>query len=73
MLAQLPSLVGDFGHAKVTRAKKTKKVHCHWDVVHQKAFDDVKAIITKDVTMAYPDCSKEFEILLMPHQNRWGQ
>ena len=27
-----------------------------------KAFDDVKAVIAKDVALAYPDYSKEFEI-----------
>ena len=34
----------------------------HWDEVHQKAFNDVKAVIAKDVALAYPDYSKEFEI-----------
>ena len=61
MLAPLTSLVGD-GHAKVTKAKKTKKRPWHWDEVHQKAFDDVQATIAMDVVLAYPDCSKEFEI-----------
>jgi hypothetical protein len=62
MLAPLISLVGDCGHTKVTRARKTKKVPWHWDEVHQKALDDVKAIIAKDVALAYPDHSKAFEI-----------
>ena len=30
--------------------------------VHQTAFDNVKANITRDVGLAYPDYSKEFEI-----------
>jgi hypothetical protein len=30
--------------------------------VHQQAFDDVKAAIAKEVTLAYPDYSEEFEI-----------
>ena len=30
--------------------------------MHQKAFHDVKAIIARDVALAYPDHSKEFEI-----------
>lgn len=62
MLAPLTSLVGECGHTKVTRALKTRKDPWHWDEVHQKAFNDVKAIIAKDVALAYPDYSKEFEI-----------
>jgi len=49
MLAPLTSLVGEFGHTTVTKALKTKKVPWHWDEVHQKAFNDVKAIIARDV------------------------
>jgi hypothetical protein len=30
--------------------------------VHQKAFDDVKATVAKDVVFAYRDYSREFEI-----------
>jgi hypothetical protein len=41
---------------------KTKKVAWHWDEVHQKAFNDVKAIIARDVALVYPDNSKEFKI-----------
>ena len=62
MLAPLTSLVGECGHTKVTRAQKTKKIPWHWDEVHQKAFNDVKAVIAKDVALAYPDYSKTFEI-----------
>jgi hypothetical protein len=62
MLAPLTSLVGECGHNKVTRALKTKKVPWHWDKVHQKAFNDVKAIIARDVVLVYPDYSKEFDI-----------
>ena len=49
-------------HTKVTRAKKTKKSPLYWDEVHQKAFDNVKATIARDVVLAYPDYSKEIEI-----------
>jgi hypothetical protein len=34
----------------------------HWDEVHQRAFDHVKATIAKDAVLAYPDYSKVFEI-----------
>jgi hypothetical protein len=47
---------------KTTKAKGTKKVPWHWDAVHQRAFDHVKATIAKDVVLAYPDYSKVFEI-----------
>jgi hypothetical protein len=46
ILALLTSLVRECGHAKVTRAKKAKKMALHWNEVHQKAFDSAKAIIT---------------------------
>ncbi len=57
MLAPLTSLGGECGHTKVTKANKTKKRPWHWDMVHQQAFDDVKATIAKDVVQAYPDFS----------------
>eukprot|EP00804_Cyclotella_cryptica_P005188 CCRYP_014239-RA/>CCRYP_014239-RA protein AED:0.39 eAED:0.26 QI:0/0/0/1/1/1/2/0/242 len=62
VLAPLTSLVGECGHIKVTRASKTEKCPWYWDTVHQKAFNDVKTTITKDVVLAYPDYSREFEI-----------
>ena len=62
MLAPLTDLVGECGHTKVTRNNKTKKKPWHWDEVHQKAFDNVKATVAKDVTLAYPDFTKPFEI-----------
>ncbi len=62
MLASLTSLVGECGHTKVTRANKTKKCPWHWEMVHQKAFDDVKATLSKDLVLAYPDFSQKFEI-----------
>ena len=62
MLAPLTSLVGECGQTKTTKAKGTKKVPWHWDEVHQRAFDHVKATIAKDVVLAYPDFNKVFEI-----------
>eukprot|EP00804_Cyclotella_cryptica_P015712 CCRYP_013381-RA/>CCRYP_013381-RA protein AED:0.60 eAED:-0.14 QI:0/0/0/1/0/0/2/0/736 len=52
VLAPLTSLV----------ANKTKKRPWCWDTVHQQAFDDVKTTIAKDVVLAYPNYSREFEI-----------
>ena len=71
MLAPLTSSVGECGHTKVTKALKTKKVPWHWDEVHQNAFNDIKAIITRDVALAYPDYSRNLRFTLMPHQDRW--
>jgi hypothetical protein len=62
MLAPLTSLVGECVQTKSTKAKGTKKVPWHWDEVHQRAFNHVKATIAKDVVLAYPDYSKVFEM-----------
>jgi hypothetical protein len=62
MLAPLASLVGECGQTKVTRAKGTKEVPWRWDEVHQRAIDDVKDTIAREVVLAYPDYSKVFEI-----------
>jgi hypothetical protein len=62
MLNPFTSLVGECGQTKSTLAKGTKKVPWHWDKVHQRAFNQVKATIAKDVVLAYPDYSKVFKI-----------
>jgi hypothetical protein len=62
MLAPLTSLVGECGQTKTTKAKGTNKVPWHWDEVHQRAFDHVRATIAKDVVLAYLDYFKVFEI-----------
>jgi hypothetical protein len=62
MLAPFTLLVGECGQTKTTKAKGTKKVPWHWDEVHQRAFNHIKAAITKDVVLAYPDFNKVFEI-----------
>ncbi len=62
MLAPLTSLVGERNQTKASRAKGTKKVPWHWDEVHQRAFNHVKATITREVVLAYPDFSKVFKI-----------
>ena len=62
MLVPLTSVVGECGKTKVTRAKETKKVPWHWDEVHQRAFDHVKATMAREVVLAYSDYSKVFKI-----------
>jgi hypothetical protein len=62
MLAPLTSLVGECGQTKATRAKGIKKVPWHWVEIHQRAFDHVKATITREVVLNYPDYSKVFKI-----------
>jgi hypothetical protein len=62
MLTPLTSLVGECDQTKITRAKGTKKVPWHWDKVHQRAFDHVKATTAKDAELVCPDFSKVFKI-----------
>jgi hypothetical protein len=64
MIAPLTSLVGECGQTKTTKAKGAKKVPCHWDEVHQRAFNHVKATIAKDVVLAYLDYFKVIEIYI---------
>ncbi len=42
--------------------QQDKKQLWHWDVVHQEAFDNIKATTACDVSLAYPDYSQGFEI-----------
>jgi hypothetical protein len=62
MLAPLTALVGECGQTKTTKAKETKKVPWHWDEVHQRAFNHVKATIAREVALTYPDYFEVFEI-----------
>jgi hypothetical protein len=64
----LTSLVGECGQTKVTKAKGTKKLPWHWDKVHQRALNPLKATIKKEVVFSYPDYSKIFtsEMVLCP-------
>ena len=62
MLAPSTDLVGKCDQMKVTKEKGAKKAPWHWDDIHQRAFDQVKATICQDVVPAYPDFSKPFAI-----------
>jgi hypothetical protein len=71
MLAPLTDLVGECRETKATKKNdskkttkknKTKKKPWRWESVHQRAFDNIKATIAKEVVLAYPDFTKPFEI-----------
>ena len=62
ILAPLTDLVGECGVTKSTKAKGTKKKPFHWDESHQRAFDSMKQILSKEVCLAYPDFTEQFEI-----------
>ncbi len=62
MLAPLTDLVGECGETKTTQINKTKKKPWRWDLIHQQAFDNVKAAIATETVLAYPDFLKPFEI-----------
>ncbi len=62
MLAPLTDLVGECRETKTTKTNRTKKKPWRWDPIHQQAFDNVKAAITKETVLAYLDFLKPFEI-----------
>jgi hypothetical protein len=62
MLAPLTDLVGECRETKTTKKNKTKKKPWQWESIHQQAFDNVKATITKEMVLAYPGFTKPFEI-----------
>jgi hypothetical protein len=62
MLVPLTDLVGECSKTKTTRKNKTEKNPWWWDPIHQQAFDNVKAAITKETVLAYLDFLKPFEI-----------
>jgi hypothetical protein len=72
MLAPLTSFVGECSQTKSTKAKGTKEVPWHWDKVHQRAPDCVKATVAKDVVLAYPDYSKVFKIYIDASSKQLG-
>ena len=62
MLATLTNLVGECGVAKSTKKKGTKKKAFYWNESHQKAFDDMKATVARDVVLANPDNDQVLDI-----------
>jgi hypothetical protein len=62
MLAPLTNLVGECSKIKTNKKNKTSEKPWKWDPIHQQAFDNVKADITKEVVLAYPDFLKPFKI-----------
>ena len=51
MLPPFTALVQECGQTKSTKAKGTKKVSWHWDKVHQRASNHVRATIAKEVVL----------------------
>ena len=62
IIAPLTDLVAECGHTKVTKLNKTKKKPWYWNNAHQKAFNDVKAALARDVLLAYPQYGELFEV-----------
>ena len=59
VLAPLTSLVGECGRPKGSKKKATKFV---WLPKHQAVFDKMKKIVSREVTLAYPNFSQPFVI-----------
>jgi hypothetical protein len=57
-------MVGEWDQTKITIAKGTKTVPWHWDEVHQRAFDHIKATIAKEAVLVYSGYSEVFEIYI---------
>ena len=62
LIAPLTDLVGECGHTKVTRKKKTKKKAWYWNDIHQESFDKIKECLSRDVLLAYPKYGEVFDI-----------
>lgn len=59
ILAPLSNPVGKCGK---TKAKKAKNKKFTWLPIHQEAFERIKQVIGKSVTLAYPDFNETFDI-----------
>jgi hypothetical protein len=62
ILAPITDLVGECRETKATKKNGTQKKPWRWKSIHQQAFDNVKATITREVVLAYPDFTKPFKI-----------
>lgn len=45
----------------------SKSVKFQWNKEHQKAFDEIKNVVSKEVLLTFPDYTKPFEVI-----NNWG-
>ncbi len=75
MLASFPDLVGECGKTKTTKKNKTKKKPWWGYLIHQQAFDNVKAAIAaiaKEVVLAYPDFLKPFDVYMDASSTQLG-
>ena len=53
-------------------SKKHGKEKFHWDDEHQQAFNNMKKIIAHDITLAYPNFSKPFELYTDARKQQLG-
>ena len=60
ILTPLTDLVGECGTTKGKKRKGIKK--WYWTEQHQKAFIDIKAVLSREVLLAYPNFSLPFEL-----------
>ena len=59
ILAPLSNLVGECG---TTKNRKKPKKKFKWEPVHQEAFEHMKQVMSRAVTLAYPDFNAPFEV-----------
>eukprot|EP00975_Prorocentrum_lima_P058756 12322940-Prorocentrum_lima.AAC.1 len=70
LLAPLTDLVAECGSTKASKRKRkdgTKRKPpkpWHWDDLHQKAFDEIKKIIARDVILAYPSYEEDVPFII---------
>ena len=72
ILAPLTDLVGECSETKVTKRKGTRKGPFRWSSEHQSAFESIKAMIAREVVLAYPDFSQVFEIYMDASSRQLG-